>query len=116
MGSLYRPKYRDRHGQERQSSIWWIKYYSRGRMIREGTETTDYELAKDFLKKREGEAVDKSPAHVISRRITFAESAQDELDDYVINGRGTIKDLQTRLEIHILPFFGKSRAIDIKTN
>ena len=28
MGSIYRPKYKDRHGAERESAVWWIQYYS----------------------------------------------------------------------------------------
>jgi hypothetical protein len=55
MGSIYRPKYTDRHGEERQSALWWIQYYSNGRKIRESTETADFGDAKALLKKKEGE-------------------------------------------------------------
>lgn len=56
MGSIYRPKYKDRHGAERESAVWWIQYYSHGRKIRESTDTSDLADAKEYLKKQEGEA------------------------------------------------------------
>jgi len=49
MGSIYRPKYKDRHGQEQTSAVWWIQYYSRGRKIRVSTDTAEYSEAKDFI-------------------------------------------------------------------
>jgi integrase len=114
MGSLYRPKYKDRHGQERESSVWWIQYYSRGQKTRESTKTTDYDDAKEFLKSKEGEAADRGPVFFTSKRITFAELAKDELNDYKINKRRSVKDLKTRLDCHVLPVFGPRKAIDIR--
>jgi integrase len=114
MGSIFRPTYVDRHGAKRESAKWWIQYYSRGRKVRESADTVDYEDARTFLKKREGEAADKGPIYVTSRKVTFADLARDEVNDYKINERDTTKDLQTRLDLHILPFFGKSRANNIR--
>ncbi len=31
MGSIYRPKYKDRNGVKKESQVWWIKYYVNGR-------------------------------------------------------------------------------------
>jgi hypothetical protein len=56
MGSIYRPKYKDRQGIERESSVWWTSYYTHGRQIREGTETADLGDATEKLKQKEGAA------------------------------------------------------------
>jgi integrase len=113
MGSIFRPKYKDRHGKERTSSKWWIQYYSRGRKIREATDTTDLVEAKDKLKKREGEAVDEAPSLLGKQRVKFSELAQLEIDDYKANKRKTLNDLQIRLDKHLLPFFGHLKASQI---
>jgi integrase len=113
MGSIYRPKYKDRHGVERESAKWWIQYYSHGRKIRESTETADFEEAKDVLKKREGEAVDELPSITSKRKTKFSDLAQLEIDDYKANKLKTLSDLQIRLDKHIIPFFGHLKAIQI---
>ena len=114
MGSIFRPKYKDRHGTERESAVWWIQYYSRGRKIRESTETTDAGEAKDFLKRKEGDAT-KGPAFVTSRRITFEELAKDLQNEYKANGRDSLRDLEARMRLHILPAIGKRKAVSITT-
>jgi integrase len=114
MGSIYRPRYKDRHGQERESSLWWIQYYSRGRKIRESTESADYGDAKDRLKKREGEAVDNQ-APKVSRKVTLQDLLDDLVNDYRINGYRSLSDLERRLNLHILPYFGKWKATAIDT-
>jgi integrase len=114
MGSIYRPKYIDRHGEERESSIWWIAYYSSGRLIREGTDTSDYEEAKRELKKREGAAVDW-PVKTSTRVIRFRDLAEDVIQDYVVNDRKSERDVRQRFKDHILPEFGQSRAVSIDT-
>ena len=62
MGSIYRPKYKDRHGETRESAVWWISYYTHGRQIRESTETADYGDAKEKLK-AERRRCHKRPDH-----------------------------------------------------
>ncbi|MBN2321241.1 MAG: tyrosine-type recombinase/integrase [Acidobacteria bacterium] len=114
MGSIYRPKYKDAQGNKRQSGIFWIQYYSHGRRIRESTECTDFSDAKEKLRQREGEAT-KGPVFVTSRKITFNELAQDLENEYTANGRKSLRDLKTRLRLHILPEFGSLRAVRIST-
>lgn len=114
MGSIYRPKYKDRNGEKRESSLWWIKFYSHGRAIRESTETADHETAKEILKKREGESVDDLHT-AASRKTVFEELAKDHLTDYRVNHFDSIDDLQRRYDLHILPIFGKRKASSIDT-
>ena len=49
MGSIYRPTYKDRHGNYRESSVYWIQYYVAGKREWENTHTEGYEEAKNIL-------------------------------------------------------------------
>ena len=52
MGSIYRPQYRDRHGNYRESSIYWIQYFVGGKRERENTHSESYEDAKNLEAQR----------------------------------------------------------------
>lgn len=110
MGSLYRPKYTDRHGQERESAVWWIQYYSHGRKIRESTDTVDFGEAKEALKKREGEATKGRTTKSMERKVLFAELAELVAKDYELNRYRSAVDIELRHRLHILPYFGKMKA------
>jgi hypothetical protein len=114
MGSVYRPKYTDRHGNQRESAIWWMAFYSDGRLIRESTEHTDYEEAKKVLKRKEGQAVDTVVVPG-SASLRFEELAEAVVDDYLTNRKKDIRNLNARLKNHVLPYFGKRKALSIDT-
>ena len=42
--------------------------------------------------------------------MKFSELATDVVNDYRVNAKRSIDDLETRLKDHILPFFGEARA------
>lgn len=110
MGSIYRPKYKDRHGSERESAVWWIQYYSRGRKIRESTETTDAGEAKELLKRKEGDATKGRSTKSVERKVLFSELAALVVKDYELNGYRSLVDIKLRHRLHILPVFGNKRA------
>jgi integrase len=110
MGSIYRPKYKDRHGSERESAVWWIQYYSRGRKIRESTETTDAAEAKELLKRKEGDATKGRSTKSVERKVLFSELAALVVKDYELNGYRSLVDIKLRHRLHILPVFGNKRA------
>lgn len=115
MGSVYRPKYKDKTtGETRESAIWWALFYTNGRRHRESTETADYSAAKDFLKKREGEAASGLPMPGSARSVTFADLAGLEVEDYEKNERRSIRDLKIRFDNHILPVLGSMKANRIR--
>ena len=58
MGTIYRPKYRNKKsGEVKQSAVYWIKYYRNGKPYRESTGSKKEADAKRLLKKREGDVV-----------------------------------------------------------
>jgi integrase len=110
MGSIYRPKYKDRHGVERESAIWWIQYYSHGRKIREATDTTDFTEAKDKLKEAEGKTTRGRITRSMERKVLYSELADLVEKDYELNGYRSAVDIELRHRLHILPYFGKIKA------
>lgn len=106
-GSLY---------QQKDSAVWWIKYHRNGRPYRESTRTTDKRRAKRILAQRLAEISTGSfvgPAH---ERTTVAELAEGLFRDYRINGRKTADDVKTRWDLHLEPFFGSRRVVEVTSD
>lgn len=104
MGSIYK-----------RGSIWWLKYYRGGRPMRESSGQVKESDAKRLLKLREGDIVRGVPVTPKIGRVTFNELAEDEINDYKMNGRRSIGNVERRLKKHLLPFFGGRRASLITT-
>jgi len=106
-GSLY---------QRSGSAVWWIKYHRNGRPFRESTQTTDKRRATRVLAQRLAEISTGAfvgPGH---ERITVAELAEVLFRDYRINGRKTADDVKTRWDLHLEPFFGSRRAVEVTSD
>src|SRR5216110_2411322 len=61
MGSVFRPKYKNKDGTVQESQVWWIKYYRDGRPHRESSGSVKVGVARDLLKEREGDSVKGIP-------------------------------------------------------
>lgn len=105
MGTIYRQK--GRHH-------WQLKYYRNGVPIYESSGTKDYDEAKRTLAKREGKIADGA---LLQRpgRLRFKDAAEAVVRDYRLNGKRTLADLERRLTLHLLPFFGDRRMIALTT-
>ena len=69
MGTIYRPKYKNKKTKEvKQSAVYWIKYYRNGKPYRESTKSTKEADAKRLLKRREGDVATASCPGFISTR------------------------------------------------
>jgi len=65
---------------------------------------------------REGDAARGVPVTPKIGSVKFSELADDVVNDYRINRRRTLKDLEMRLRHHVLPFFGHVRATNITSS
>lgn len=74
----------------KEGKTYWIKYYSRGKPIRESTSSQKEADAKRLLRKREGEIAEGKMPGVYFDRIKFEELAEDFLQDYRINGKKSL--------------------------
>src|SRR5262245_8589499 len=110
MGSLYRPKYRDRNGECQQSAVWWLKYRMHGRVLRESSGTESEQQARRLLKRREGAVEEGRPIIPRAERLTVEQLAEGLRQDYQANRRRSADRLEFSLA-HLLPVFGARRAV-----
>jgi len=110
MGSLYRQKYKD----GKLGKVWWLKYYTNGKPIRESSRSTSKMVAERLLKQREGEIAQGKVPGVYFDRVTFDELAQGFLLDYRLRGKKSIPKAERSVK-RLQKFFGGLRANAIDT-
>ena len=106
MGSIYRRP---------RSKYLWSEYYQNGRVVRESTGTTKETVARRMLRVREGDVERGIPITPKSGRVTFEEAAADLINDYTINGKKSLEDVQRRIDLHLTPYFQGKRMATITT-
>ncbi len=101
MGMLYK-----------RGNVFWIKYYSGGRPIRESAGTTKQKEAERFLKDREGRVAVGQAVLPRMDRIRYDELAEDLRRHYEVTGCRNVKEADVRLKA-LKPFFSGRRASTI---
>jgi integrase len=79
------------------------------------THCSDEGKAKDFLKQRLAEITTGNFVGPRVERIRLDELAEDFLRDYRINGRKSISEAESRWRVHLKPFFGDLRAVEVSS-
>jgi integrase len=97
------------------TSVWWIKYSRNGRAISESSHTSDKRKAGNLLRKRLGEIGAGTFLGPQIERVMVAELAEDFLSEYRANNRRSIASAQVRWLLHLKPFFGVCRAVEVTT-
>ena len=98
MGMLYK-----------RGAVWWIKYYRNGRGMRESSHSTKEGDARRLLKLREGDIEHDLPVDPKLNRIRFEEAAEGLKTEYAVNGRRSADELERRIRLHLMPYFGGRR-------
>jgi integrase len=101
---------------QRGSSVWWVKYYRNGKPYRESTRTSERSKAQQFLRKRLAEITTGDFYGPRCERIRVDELAEDLIREYRINSRSSLPDVETRWRLHLMPFFGNLRAVDVSSD
>ena len=91
---------------------WWIKYYQNGVMVRESSKSKLKTVAKELLKKREGEISLQGFPGVYTDKTTFTQIIELLEQDYVLNNKKSTVRMRQSV-VHLEKFFGKRRAVDI---
>lgn len=108
MGMIYRQSGR---------KVWMLKYYREGVPIVESSGTTVKTDAKTELQKREGAIANGQPLlPKIARHFRFEEAATDLENNYKIEGRRSLDELQRRIAKHLMPCFRGRRMSTITTS
>jgi len=106
MGVVYRQKGR---------STWMLKYYRDGRPIYESSGTDIKDEAKKTLKIREGDIAKGVPITSKTGRVRFEDASMDLINDYKVNNRKSLDELERRIALHVEPYFGKRKLSTITT-
>jgi hypothetical protein len=111
-----RPKGTGSIYQRPDSAVFWLKYSRHGKPYRESSGTTDRRKAERMLKVRLSEITTGTFIGPQSEKIKVAELAEDFLREYRINERKSIDDATARWKLHLEPFFGARKAIDVSSD
>ena len=98
------------------SAVFWLKYSKDGKPYRESSGFTDRQKAEKRLKVRLSEITAGTFIGPQSEKIKVAELAEDFLREYRINERKSIDDATARWNLHLQPFFGAKKAIDVSSD
>jgi integrase len=100
---------------KKRGQIWWVRYYRNGRRHEESSHSDTREDAVRLLKVREGDVARGLPVTPKIGRLRFDEAAEDVLNDYRVNGKRSLDDVQRRFTLHLTPFFGGRRLSTVTT-
>jgi integrase len=98
------------------SAVFWLKYSKDGKPYRESSGFTDRQKAEKRLKVRLSEITAGTFIGPQSEKIRVSELAEDFLREYRINERKSIDDATARWNLHLEPFFGAKKAIDVSSD
>src|SRR5262245_66468307 len=106
MGTLTRQNGRGRKN-------WLMRYYRNGKQISESAGTDDKTKAKALLRIREGDISKGYPVTAKVGRLRFDEAATDVINEYKMNKRRSLDEVQRRIDKHLTPYFGGRRMASI---
>lgn len=112
LGSVYRPRYRDKNGKTQVSRTWWVSYYVRGKRHRESSGSSKKSIAIKLLKQRIKEVESGRLTGWDLERVTFEGMADALVADYKANKRRSLIRAQRSIN-HLRQIFGTDRAVDI---
>jgi len=93
----------------------WVKYYKDGKAIRESAHSPLRSEATKLLARRLGQVETGSFVGIRVEKIRVSELGDDLLVNYRVNGMKSISDLQRRWDLHLKPFFGDKRAVEVSS-
>jgi integrase len=97
------------------SNVLWIKYHRNGKPIRESAHTTKVKEAEKLLRARLAAISTGTYVGPKLEKVRISELADDVIRDYRINGLKSIEDLEARWRLHLEPFFGVLRAVEVSS-
>lgn len=86
-----------------------------GRRHFETIEAESIDDAANVRKTRIGDIAHGKPVSSKPSTVLFEEIAADLYNEYVLNGYSSAPDLETRLRLHVLPYFGRRKVAQIST-
>src|SRR5215470_19603305 len=110
------PKYRRGSGSVYLKRGWcYIKYYVQGKPIYEAAKTKNKAEARRILQARLGQLAEGRYLGPAVERITIDELIDGLLNDYITNGKRSLKWVRIKVSKHLLPYFTGKRAHEVTT-
>ena len=94
----------------KRGEVFWIKYYSGGKPIRESADTKKQKEAERFLKDREGRMAMGAPMLPKVQRTTVEQLLTDLKAHYETTGQRALREAETRLTPLVKFFTGDERT------
>ena len=92
--------------------VYYIRYYGlRGRRRLESTHSDDRNEAEKLLRKRLSAKDGGVLPEAAIGSLTLKEATDDLIADYETNKRKSLRDVQGKITMHLLPFFGERRKM-----
>lgn len=101
---------------KKRGRVWWIRYCRSGKRYEESSHSKKESEARSLLRIREGDIERGVPVAPRVGQVRFAEAAEDVLNDYRINNKRSLDDVQRRIEKHLKPFLANRRLSSIATS
>jgi integrase len=96
---------------------WYLAYYvATGKQVTESSRSTLKTVAECMLRDRLERVRQGLFSGTSPRKVTFETLAEDLLNDYRINRRRSLRDAESRLRLHLRPYFGNYLATAITTD
>jgi integrase len=93
-------------------AIWWVRFKVDGKCYEESSESGDRRKAEKLLARREAELGLGHFVAINVKRTSVTDLAQMLRDDYRVNGRRSLRRVETSLT-HLLDHFGGARAVTV---
>ena len=113
-GSVFQRVYRGRDGKEKRTTTWFLKYYVAGKPTVIPSGTTDHEEAVALLRNKMAAATRQSAEYTDHpERVRMNQLFDVVLEDYRYKERNSTYDVELRVDRHLRPFFGTSKAQEV---
>jgi integrase len=99
----------------REQRIWWIKFHAEGRQQCVSSRSADKAVAEALLRDKEGAPPLPVTSPPTDGAISFADAADDLLNDYRMNRRRSLRTVTLRVNKHLRPAFGHDSLAAITT-
>lgn len=114
-GTLFQPKYKDRHGETKTSEVWCFRIGIGGEKVTLSTGCRNIKDARKWRIQKLAELGKGNSLTLQSGKVTFDDLMKLLTDDYTINERKSLADLPTRIE-HLKRYVGHLKASEITTD
>jgi integrase len=115
-GRVFKKTYTDRNGKTCKTHTYYLKYYVKGNAVELSTGTDNYDDALDMLRGKMRAAARQTEYTEHAERVRIGQLLDMLIEDYRSDEHRSTYDTELRVNKHLRPFFGETKAADLHTN